>query len=332
MSFIDDLGWDDLLSIPTMGGYSAAKGAYNAATGGNLPDDVGGAFKDFSKVGSNQFAAQPYTPAEVNWGGYQGAAGDVADQGFAGMAGTHKDANWFQGQMKNDRGPQANENAQLSDREAESRYGDQSGAIQLAREAAMGQSPSEAAYLQQQGLNQAVAGQASAAGSARGNAAIALAQGNAAGNTAGLQNQAYTSGSALRAKEMADARGQYGGLSGQQRDQDLQRLGMGNQMGQFNANLNDQYKLGMGQLGNAAGNQELGWYQAAQNPYNQQAQSDLERQKIAADSYNQTQAVNAGVSQANADQRAQSKKDWISVASTLAGAAGGMGGSAIGGK
>lgn len=326
-------GWDDLLSIPTMGGYSAVKQGYSAITGDDDPlGSIGEGVKDFQNVGKNNFNSTPYQVNPVNWGGYEGAAADVAGQGQAGMAGSNANANWASNEMQRDRGPQALENQTLSDREAQSRGGDQAGAIQLAREAAMGQSPSEAAYLMQNGLNQAVGNQASTAGSARGAGAIALAQGNAAANTAGLQNQAYTQGSALRANEMATARGQYGGLSGQQRDQDLQRLGQGNQMSQFNANANDQYKLGMGQLGNQYGQQGLGWYQASQSPYNQQQQADLGREQIAADSYNQTNAINAGVSQANADLRRKGKEDIMGFAGSMVNAGGQAFGSGMGGS
>lgn len=329
MGIFDNLGWDDLLSIPTGGTYSAVKAGYGIATGGdNMADDIGEGVKDFSKVGTNNFQAQPYQVNPTYWGGHEGAAGEWADVGMAGMAGSQANAKWAQGQMKGDRGPQAVENADLVNREASSRYGDQSGAIQLAREAAMGQAPSEAAWQQQQGLNQAMGAQSALAGSARGAAGIARAGTNAMANTAGLQQNAYMQGGQLRAKEMADARGLYGGLSGQQREQDLQRLGMGNQMSQYNAGLNDQYKLGMGQLGLGYGNQGLGWYQAGQSPYNQQQQADLARESIASQSYDSANMVNAGVSQANADLRRRSRDEMIGFASGALDTAGkGMAGS-----
>lgn len=325
MGIFDNFGWDDLLSIPTGGAYSAVKQGYNLASGGgNLLDDVGGAVKDFSKVGTNNFQASPYQPGAVNWGGYEGGADAWTEIGRQGMLDAQGASGYAQGQMMGERGPQANENATLANREAEARGSDQAGAIQLAREAAMGMAPSEAAYLQQEGLNQAMANQTSTAGSARGAGAMAVAQGRAAGNTAGLMNQAYTQGSALRAQEMANARGQYGGLAGQQREQDIQRLGMGNQMSQFNANANDQYRLGMGQLGVQYGNQGLGWYQGAQNPYNNQANIDLQREKMAQDSYDNSQMVNAGVSQANADLRRKSRDEFIGMGTSLANTGGQM--------
>lgn len=323
-------GWDDLLSIPTGGAYSAVK--QGASLAGVNAGDIGEGLKDYSNAGKNNFNSQPYTPNEINWGGHAGDAGNIAQRGFSGMGGSMSNADWANGQAQRDRGAMATENPELSQRETDSRYGDQAGALQLSREAAMGQAPSEAAMQMQLGLNQAAANQSSLAGSARGSAALATAQGNAAGQTAGLQNQAYLQGGALRAQEMANARGQYGQLSSQVRDQDLQRLGQGNQMSQYNAGLNDQYKLGMGQLGNQYGQQGLGWYQAAQNPYNQQAQMDLTREGMAADSYNQANAVNAGVSQANADQRGSMRDKWTEMGLNLFNTAGKAGAAGIGGS
>lgn len=305
---------------------AAALGADALFNDGGVADDIGEGFKDFSKVGTNNFNSTPYTPGQLNYGGYEGGAADIANIGLKGMGASNRGAQWAQNEAQRNRGAQAIENQELSNREADSRFGDQSGAIQLAREAAMGQAPSEAAYLMQQGLNQGAAAQASQAGSARGASAIAQAQGNAAGNTAALQQNAYNQGAALRAQEMATGRSQYGGLSGQQREQDLQRLGMGNQMSQFNANLNDQYRMGMGGLGAQYGNQGLGWYQASQNPYNQQLNADTQREGIAAESYNQSNLANAGVSQANADLRRRSRDEWVGMGGTLLQGARGMGG------
>jgi hypothetical protein len=197
----------------------------------------------------------------MNYGGYAGGATDMSNIGLRGMG-------WAQGEAQRDRGATAIEDQELSDREAQARYGDQAGAIQLAREAAMGQAPSQAAYLMQAGLNQGLANQQAMAGGARGAAGIALAQGNAQANAATMQNQAYTQAGAMRADEMNQARNLYGGLAGTQRQQDQNRLGMGNDMSKYNAGANDQYRLGMGQLG-------LGYYGASQRPHESQLNADV---------------------------------------------------------
>ncbi len=225
-----------------------------------------------------------YLPKEVYWGGGSNPW-EMADK-FSGMALSRMNVangaeDWALGQAKDERGAQAWENQELSDREAMARGWDQQGALDLSREAAMGQAPSEAAFMMQQGLDQGMAGQTSLAGSARGAAGIAMAQGNAAANVANMQGQAFTEAGRLRAQEMAQARGLYGGLAGQMREQDLQRLGMGNQMSQYNASLNDQYRLGM--MGSAAqyGQVGQGWYNGGMAPYNTVAglQSQYEANK-----------------------------------------------------
>lgn len=291
---------------------------------------IDSAADDFMSVGSNRYQGQAYQPGDLQYGGQYGAD-NLAKAGLDRMNQSGQRAAWAQGQAQANRGPQAFENQDLSNREAASRYGDQAGAMQLAREAAMGMAPSQAAYQLQSGLDRGLAQQSAIAGSARGGAGIALASANANAAGANMQSQAFTESGRMRAQEMADARGLYGGLSGQQRQQDLERLGMGNQMSQFNAGLNDSYRLGMGQLANQGSQTGLGWYQASQNPYDRQAQMDLGREQLAADSYNQNEARRAGVAQANADARARNNERMWGLAGSVVnfggqGIAAGMGG------
>lgn len=206
-------------------------------------------------------------PDDTYFGGYQEGANDWSKIGLQGMADSGAIGGWATGQAQGYRGAMASENQQLSDQEAYSRGYHQNGALQLASEAAMGQAPSEAAYQMQYGLDQGLAAQQAQMGSARGNAGIALASGNAAANSANMMNQTYMQAGQLRAAEMAQARGLYGGLSGQQREQDQSRLQQGSQMSQFNAGLNDQYSLGMGNLANQASQNQLGWYGQAGTGY-----------------------------------------------------------------
>lgn len=300
--------------------------AGNAA--GKGLDAIGEPFQDFSRVGKNNFNPPAYEVPGVDWGGQPGMADQFSGMAQRGMQQSGGLAGFAGQQAQWDRGPMAGENMDLSQRETDARYGDQNGAIQLAREAAMGQAPSEAAYAMQSGLNQSNAMQTAMAGGARGAAAIAQAQGNAAANVANSNNQAFNEAGRLRAQEMAQARGQYGGLAGQQREQDLNRLQMGNQMSQFNAGLNDQYRMGMLNAANQAGQTQQGWFGAAMSPYNQQAQLDSQKQQLQANEWGQRQAMAAGISQANADQRAGMRDRWMSLGGTSVG----MAGSAIGGQ
>lgn len=332
-----DLGWDDVLNIPTAGGYGAVK---YAAGGENLvekgADAIGEGVKDYGNVGKNNFKATPYQGQDIYWGGDPGMADKFSNIAQGNMGNAMDMANWANGQAMEDRGPQAWEDQTLSNREASARDYDQAGAMQLAREAAMGQAPSEAAYMMQAGLNNAVAGQQSAAGSARGAAALANAQSNAQANTAALQNQAFTQAGQLRANEMAQARGAYGGLAGQMREQDLHRLQMGNDMSNRNADRNDAYKGMMMQGGNAYGTQGQGWYKGAMEPYNNQADLNAKKQALDYSSYNNAQDLNAGVDAAEAARRQQEKQmytnmvvkgaDTFGQAIPKGGGGGGMGG------
>jgi hypothetical protein len=98
-------------------------------------------------------------------------------------------------------------------------------ALGLARGAALGQAPSVAENLGREGLDRAAREQASAAASARGPAALALAQQNAAYNTAAMQQQGSAQMAAMRADEMARARDAYMGGAGAVRGGDASRYG-----------------------------------------------------------------------------------------------------------
>lgn len=293
---------------------------------GNTAEDL---YNDYMNVGQNKFKSTQAPVERQFYGGVEGGARAMADYGMkrADAYGS-ADAGAFKGLALDGRDPQAIEDQTLSDNEAFTRGWDQAGALQLNREAAMGQDPSiqllesaaygdqpsEAAWMMQRGLDQSLAQQQALAGGARGNAGIALAGGNMSGNAVGLQNQAFNNAGQLRAEEMAAARGQYAGAMGQARGQyadlantvrgqDQSRLGMGNQMGQFNATNNDQFRMGMGDLGVKYGQQGLGWYQASQDPYIRQLNADLQYQDQRSGNFNQDAARRAGINQANADAR-----------------------------
>jgi hypothetical protein len=232
------------------------------------------------------------TPNDVQYrGNSEWAINDaLAQQGNNDWAENRSGAGWDsalnRGKLAYSRGPQATESQWQSANEQQARDYDQAGAMQLARDAAMGNAPSEAAYQLQAGLDAASASQASMAGGARGSAALALGQGNAAYNTANLQQQAFTQAGQLRAQEMANARGLYGSLSGQQREQDQNRLSLGNQMSQYNASLNDQQAYNQGMLGvqygNLANNQsqvDQAYYNTGANIGSQQFQTDWQREQ-----------------------------------------------------
>jgi hypothetical protein len=297
------IGADDLLGIPTGGLYNVGKaiaGGYSSDP--NQESGAGELVKDYFNNGKNKFQETPYTEDQTYWGGSPEAGQQYSNFGM-GMAGqsSYNTGQWSEQANTGSGAAQATEDATLAGREADTRNGDQSGALQLAREAALGQAPSQAAYQMQAGLDAAMAGQQSMMGSARGAAAIANAQGNAAANSANLQNQAFNSAAQLRAQEMAQARSQYGGLAGQMREQDLARLGQGDAMAMNNAGQMNNYKIGFANAANGAMNAGQGWYTQAGHPndVNSQLQNDANQRKFQA--WNAGEDRAAGVSQANAE-------------------------------
>jgi len=272
------MGFGNFLGgIPVFGGV--AKGAYDAV--GGVASDIGDLPGDYMSAGTNRYREPGYSQ---NPGLEQGAAaGQAANQGYQDQA--------FQGfQQGYGLSPQ--------------QTADQTQALGLMRNAAMGNAPSVAAIQQQQGLNQALANQTSLAGSARGGAGIALAGANSGGNAAAMQQNAFVQAGMLRAQEMAQARGDYGQMGNALRGQDIQNAG------------NDiQYRLGAGNVANAYGQTGLG-YMAQRN--------QLEGQR--ADMYNAQQDRASGIMGANAQNKLQNRNKIIDMGTGLGKTIGGMAG------
>lgn len=226
---------------------------------------------------SNPYAKPP--DSAWNYGEAGGGAANLAAEARArGDVYGLDFAQGFADQAFYDRGPQAVENYELAQREANA-DAEQQGSLQLAREAAMGNAPSEAAYMMQQGLDQGIAEQQSQVAGARGAGALALAQGNAGGNTAAMNQRAFTEAGRLRANEMAQARGLYGSLAQGYRGAAQNRLGMGNSLAQGNAQMNDAYKMGMGDLGVKYGALGSQYFGQEADIYRGQQASDLAREQ-----------------------------------------------------
>lgn len=119
-------------------------------------------------------------------------------------------------------GARSTPGVQLQTGQADAARGEQSDALGLQKQAAMGNAPSRAEILGKAMTEQSLTAQQSAAASSRGGPlAQAAAQRNAAQQAAGFQQNATTNAMAQRADEMANARGAYfAGASGQ-RGQDL---------------------------------------------------------------------------------------------------------------
>lgn len=317
-----DIGWDDALSIPTFGLYTAQKQA------GGL--DVGELAQDFTNVGKNRFETSPYSGQAAQWGG-EGGADWYAGIGAQGLGQSNAQADWAR-QMAQEQGPQAYENQRLSNLEATSRGYHQEGALNLALQGALGNQPSAAAYQMQAGLDQALANQQAMAGGARGAAGLAVAQSNAGANMANLQQNAFNQAGQLRANEIAQYANMYGGLAGQQREQDLQRLGLGNSMSQFNAGNTTQRQLGFGQLANQANQNSQGWYAGMAHGYDANQQGQMEQNRLNYQGWESGQDRGASMAQAEADRQRAERDRWFNMGNQMvnttvqAGAGGGGGG------
>lgn len=170
-----------------------------------------------------------------------------------------------QQQSANDYGQQQNVN------QAQSAY------LQQLQNAASGNGPSQAQAVLQQGANRAGAQAMSLARSmnngnpAQQAAAMRAAQQQGAGAMVGAGAQAAQ----IKAQEQQSALGMMGGALGQQRGQDLQSMGMGNQMtGQY-----------------------LG---AAMGAANSQLGANMNQQELNSSNFNAAQGINAGVASQNA--------------------------------
>lgn len=277
-----------------------------------------------------------YDPNQFQFGhdpNYADQRAGVADASMAhndaqeGMA--QKGMGWGMGQMQgaHSRGATAIESQQLANNEAGGKAWQQD-ATGLARNAAYGNAPSEAAYMMQSGLDQGLRDTASQGASARGGAAMALAQGNAAGNAASMEQQTFGAAGRLRAQEMAQARDQYGQLTTAGRGQDQARLGQGNDMARYNAGANDSYALGsagaaqgFGQLGNAQNQSDQGWFGQGTGIYGSQLGAGMHQQDLIADTSQHEQDRAAGISSAQRTADVNEQNGYLSAGSTLVGAA-----------
>ncbi len=163
-------------------------------------------------------------------------------------------------------------------------------ARELQRQAAMGQAPSVAAIQQQQGLNQAMGMQMSAAASARGGGpSQALAARTAMMQGGDMQQAGVNNAAALRAQEMATARDAYMSGSTTMRGQDTDMAQYLSDMALKNRQVND--------------SRAMGYETFRENRLTGADAMRIENQKILAESNAGSNGVNAGVDARNAADR-----------------------------
>jgi hypothetical protein len=187
-------------------------------------------------------AAQRQLNNKFNYGGFEGGAaqhsGFYRGEGIAAQSRQGEQINYGLAQGYNDQAQQSR--------------GNQNDIYGLMRSRAMGQTPSIAGMQADRQMRQAAAEQSSAAASARGPAAMALAQQGAAANTAGLQSNISNMAQINAAQERERAEAAAFGAASGMRGQDFQGMGMQADMAQKQAALNaaqraqnDQYSLGL---------------------------------------------------------------------------------------
>ena len=199
---------------------------------------------------------------DYNYGGSVGGADEAAGNYRRIAAGTMGTAGDLQNQAQ---GLQANQGA---DRNA------QIDALELQRQAALGNAPSRAELLARAQGDRAMSAQTSAAASARTPAGIAMAQQQAAANMARQQTDIANNTAGMRADEMANARGAFGGQANALRGSD-----------QANQAL-----LQQGALGYHGATQ--GYLQGERDVRQQQLQGSMDRSKTQANIAMGVQAAN----------------------------------------
>ncbi len=201
--------------------------------------------------------------------------------------------------MSERRGDMSPENAALVAREADARV-QQGQALDIQRDAALGNAPSAAAYQTQSDMNNIAGGQAGAMGSARGLAAMGGVQGAGASGVGQAGTEAAAMGGMGRSREMSSALGMYGSSAGNMRQGDLGRLSQTSENALGNMRANDAWQVGNANLGVKQGN--LGVQMGnMDDAYNNASNEPLLRQH----GYNQE--MNAIKSGANADAAAATR-------------------------
>ena len=298
--------------------------------------------EDGSDVGAGA-KTQYHSPGATNVGGYDGGGKDIRDlfqegekANNAAQAANRGAMGESLGRMQEDRGEVSPENAQLVAREAASRQ-QQGLSLDMQRDAAMGNAPSEAAAQTQIGMNDISGGQAGAMGAARGLSALGGVQTTGAAGAGQAAGNLAVQGGMGRSAEVGQAIGMYGTSSGDMRQGDLGRVNQTNQNALANQSMNDSWKLGnaglavkQGQLGVAQGQMDDAYYEASKEPMMRQLGYDQEMKAIEAGASSDSAAGKRARANADNDRNRQLAGGAVAGGLTLVGALGGPAGAAAG--
>lgn len=188
---------------------------------------------------------------------------------------------------------------QLNQGQMNQSRGDQANALALARQRATNTDPNTSISGQQMraGLNRVMAANQSAAASARGPAALALAQQQAAANTSdAMQRTAADAGTAAAQEAQANA-AQYAGIAGAMRGQDYQTAATNAQLEEAQRNRNDSRAMGYENLGQHVNDaqQQANLAQQGNQLGGYQLEQQLEARRAAANSANSLGWFDRGV-------------------------------------
>jgi hypothetical protein len=255
---------------------------------------IAGALAGLGSIAGGALAASSGSyrsaPAWGAWGEHGQIHGYDSDKfEYAGRAGgAEEQANYYRSQAENAQGRQAAQADYTVTNEDRARAlamrGQQEQALDLQRQAALGQAPSVAQQQMQAGLDQAMRSQESMRASARGASGLALADYNAAANVAAQQQQVGVQSSILRAQEMAQARDAYQAGATGIRGMDYSAAGQAAGMAQYQSDaqmkqreMNDRYALGM--------------YGAQEGVRAAQMQGNLQQQQAMMNAYQEQQRL-----------------------------------------
>ncbi len=232
---------------------------------------------DFDMEGNSIKNKTYVDPGSAEVGGYAGGAKDIHDSlvaashgNDAAQAANQEAMGQSISNMQQDRDP-LQENAIQASREADART-QQGQALDLQRDAALGNAPSVAAYQTQSGMNDIAGGQAGAMGSARGLAAMSGVQGAGASGVGQSAGNLALQGGMGRSGEVGKAIGMYGSSAGDMRGSDLNREDQTNQLALAGSGMNDSWKTGnaglaakQGQLAGSMTDLDDAYYGVGQN-------------------------------------------------------------------
>lgn len=248
---------------------------------------------------------------QTSWGGFAGRAQNP-DGSPGGLAnGATQDVNRYRGMGNQAAQREAHQidygQANADRSQAQGARNEQSAALNMTRQAAMGNAPSRAELMGRQMIGNSLDAQMAAAASARGGAlAQAGAMTAARQDAAQFQQRGMNDLAALRADEMARAREAYASQAGAMRGQDYQGAAQAAQMSQAQG----QIEMGQRGLNQQA---QMGYEQMGLDVNRAQQQGALERYRIDADVAERTNQRNYERQQ-KSDDRA-----WNAAASAMGG-------------